>query len=94
FLETLQIPVVTTLRDSQNYIRAAESGSGLFEMKPHLVREDLDQWKPLTGWLEQRRPLTLQAGAPAMTSMLRASAIAPTPDATPGAMTPVLEKIF
>src|SRR6185503_19995773 len=70
FLETLQIPVVTTLRDSQNYIRAAESGSGLFEIKAHLAREDLDQWKPLTGWLEQCRPLTLQAGAPAMTSML------------------------
>src|SRR5262245_15975553 len=35
FLETMQIPVVTTLRDSQNYIRAAESGLGLFEMKPN-----------------------------------------------------------
>ena len=34
FLETLQIPVITTLRDSQNYIRAAETGRGLFEMKP------------------------------------------------------------
>ncbi|HJY41657.1 MAG TPA: AAA family ATPase, partial [Steroidobacteraceae bacterium] len=34
FLETLNIPVVATLRDSQNYIRAAESGQGLFEMKP------------------------------------------------------------
>lgn len=89
FLETLQIPVITTLRDSQNYIRAAESGTGLFEMKPYLVREDLDQWVPLVGWLEQRTPLTLQSGVPAMTSVLRASAIAPTPDATPGAMTPV-----
>ena len=28
FLETLNIPVVATLRDSQNYIRAAESGHG------------------------------------------------------------------
>ena len=40
FLETLNIPVVATLRDSQNYIRAAESGLGLFEMKPNQVRED------------------------------------------------------
>ena len=90
FLETLQIPVVTTLRDSQNYIRAAEAGTGLFEMKPYLVREDLDQWVPLVGWLEQRTPLTLQPGVPAMTSILRASAIAPTADATPGATTPVV----
>lgn len=57
FLSSLQIPVIATLRDSQAYIRSAESGSGLFEMKPHLVREDLDQWVPLLGWLAQRKPL-------------------------------------
>ncbi|PZN32227.1 MAG: cobyrinic acid ac-diamide synthase [Proteobacteria bacterium] len=70
FLETLHIPVVATLRDSQNYIRAAESGEGLFEMKPYLVREDLEQWLPLVGWLAQRRPLTIEPGTPAITSRL------------------------
>lgn len=54
FLHTLQIPVIATLRDSQNYIRVAQSGEGLFEMKPYLVREDLEQWQPLLGWLSQR----------------------------------------
>jgi chromosome partitioning protein len=68
FLETLNIPVVATLRDSQNYIRAAESGQGLFEMKPNQVREDMEQWLPLIGWLAQRRPLDLPAGGPAITS--------------------------
>ena len=29
FLETLRIPVIATLRDSQNYVRAAEQGVGL-----------------------------------------------------------------
>ncbi len=86
FLETLQIPVVTTLRDSQNYIRVAESGSSLFEMKPNQVREDLDQWLPLTGWLEQRHPLNLQPGLPAMTSMLAVSATAPAREPIVGAM--------
>lgn len=89
FLETLRIPVVTTLRDSQNYIRVAESGTGLFEMKPYLVREDLEQWLPLIGWLSQRRPLDLQAGAPALTSVLTSRAIAATADATPSAIAPV-----
>jgi chromosome partitioning protein len=70
FLETLNIPVVATLRDSQNYIRVAESGTGLFEMKPYLVREDLEQWLPLIGWLSQRRPIDIERGAPALTSML------------------------
>jgi chromosome partitioning protein len=68
FLETLNIPVVATLRDSQNYIRAAESGLGLFEMKPNQVREDMEQWLPLIGWLAQRRPLHIPAGGPAITS--------------------------
>lgn len=54
FLGTLEIPIVTTLRDSQNYVRASESGVGIFEMKPYLVREDLDQWLPLIGWLSQK----------------------------------------
>ena len=41
FLATLDIPIVATLRDSQNYVRAAESGLGLQEMKPYHVAEDL-----------------------------------------------------
>lgn len=52
FLDTLGIPVVATLRDSQNYVRSAELGLGIFEMKSYVVREDLDQWGPLLEWLE------------------------------------------
>jgi chromosome partitioning protein len=76
FLETLNIPVIATLRDSQTYIRAAETGVGIFEMKPYLVREDLDQWLPLLGWLTQRTPLEIPPGTPAITSTFTA---APTP---------------
>jgi len=61
FLESLDIPVVTTLRDSQNYVRASESGTGLFEMKPRLVREDTDQWQPLVGWIAQRPALAMES---------------------------------
>jgi len=52
FLNTLGIPIVATLRDSQNYIRAAELGLGLEEMKPYNVAEDLAAWQPLLNWLE------------------------------------------
>jgi len=76
FLETLNIPVVATLRDSQTYLKAAEAGVGIFEMKPYIVREDLDQWLPLTGWLSQRKSLEIQPGGPAMTSMLSPSSLA------------------
>lgn len=51
FLQTLGIPFVATIRDSQNYVRAAELGMGIHEMKSYLVREDVEQWKPLIEWL-------------------------------------------
>ena len=46
----------------------------LFEMKPYLVMEDLDQWVPLLGWLAQRQPLHIEPGTPALTSALSATA--------------------
>ncbi|MBV8909994.1 MAG: AAA family ATPase [Gammaproteobacteria bacterium] len=55
FLHTLGVPIVATLRDSQNYVRAAQLGVGLHEMKSYVVQEDVDQWKPLTAWLETPR---------------------------------------
>jgi chromosome partitioning protein len=54
FLESLRIPVAAVLRDSQAYVRSAECGMGIHEMKGALLQEDLDTWKPLIDWLEQR----------------------------------------
>jgi chromosome partitioning protein len=52
FLQTLGIPIVATLRDSQNYLRAAELGVGVHEMKSYIVREDIEEWRPLIEWLQ------------------------------------------
>ena len=54
FLQSLRIPVAAVLRDSQAYVRSAECGMGLHEMKGALLQEDLDTWKPLVDWLERR----------------------------------------
>jgi chromosome partitioning protein len=54
FLESLRIPVAAVLRDSQAYVRSAECGLGLHEMKGALLQDDLDTFKPLVDWLEQR----------------------------------------
>jgi chromosome partitioning protein len=51
FLHTLQIPIVATIRDSQNYARAAELGMGVHEMKSYVAQEDVLQWVPLVEWL-------------------------------------------
>lgn len=63
FLDTLRIPVVATLRDSQSYIRAAETGLGLFEMKSGQVEEDLAEWTPLIEWLGRRAVRGAAGGA-------------------------------
>ena len=54
FLETLRIPVIATLRDSQNYVRAAEQGLGLHEMKRYGVEQDLADWQPMLDWLKAK----------------------------------------
>lgn len=54
FLESMRIPVAAVLRDSQAYVRSAECGMGIHEMKGALLQEDLDSWKPLLDWLDHR----------------------------------------
>jgi chromosome partitioning protein len=76
FLATLQIPIVATFRDSQNYIRGAELGVGIHEMKPYLVREDIEQWEPLVQWLEARSPQA-QAAAVQPEAAVTESALVP-----------------
>ena len=53
FLQSLSIPIVATIRDSQNYVRAAELGIGVHEMKSYVAREDVEQWEPLIDWLSR-----------------------------------------
>ena len=60
FLEKLEIPIVATIRDSQNYVRAAEQGVGIHEMKSYMVKEDLAQWESLLAWLEPEKVLAEQ----------------------------------
>ena len=55
FLRRLKIPRIATLRDTQNYIRAAERGLSIFEMAPSSVAQDLDQWRSLTRWVNSKR---------------------------------------
>ena len=51
FLAGYDIPLLTHLRESQNYIRAAETGLGIFELAPSQVAADVVQWDPLVEWL-------------------------------------------
>jgi chromosome partitioning protein len=61
FLDTLRIPVIATLRDSQNYVRAAEQGVGIHEMKRCQVEQDLADWDPLLAWLGAKEATAIPA---------------------------------
>ena len=51
FIETLRIPFISTIRDSSNYLKAAEKGLCIFDMKNKSARRDMEDWAPLTNWL-------------------------------------------
>ncbi len=51
FLETLQVPVVGYLRDTQNYVQLAARGLTLWDVAPSRVQRDLELWEPLGAWI-------------------------------------------
>lgn len=52
FLASLKLPYVATLRESQDYIRAAEMGLCIHELTDPRATASCDQWNPLLAWLE------------------------------------------
>lgn len=61
-LETLMaqqdLPVLTYLRNAQNYVNAAFEGKSIFDLPPHIVERDVEQWQGITDWLDTEvRPL-------------------------------------
>ena len=58
FLDSLGIPIVAVLRDTQNFVLSAEQGIGVCEMPPSRVKPDVEQLEKIVSWLDawpQRR---------------------------------------
>lgn len=53
FLRQVRLPLAAQFRETQNYIRAAAGGRGIFEMPPYQVNKDIEQWRPLIRWIEK-----------------------------------------
>ena len=51
FMEQTGFPILTYLRNAQVYVTAAEQCSSLFDMRPSLVAQDMEQWAPLLDWV-------------------------------------------
>ena len=54
FLDQLREPYIAALSDSMHYVRAAESGLGLFEMAPAATAVHRAEWRPLLKWLDSK----------------------------------------
>ena len=63
FLKSLELPFVTTLRDTQNYVHAAERGIGISEMWDKRTQTDREQWAPLVNWLDSAHAIQLMKKA-------------------------------
>ncbi len=57
YLKGLKIPFIGTLRDSQNYIRAMESGQSIHEFAPAATEIDRKQWAKIFRWLNSAKAL-------------------------------------
>jgi chromosome partitioning protein len=51
FLQETGLPMPTCLRNAQAYVTTAEQGMSIFDMRPSLVKNDLQQWEPLLDWI-------------------------------------------
>lgn len=51
FLDTLKIPLVARLVDSDVYVKAGEAGVGIFEMDAGLAIAECRQFKPIVEWI-------------------------------------------
>ncbi len=63
FLDSLGIPIIAVMRDSQNFVHAAENGLGVCEMPPSRVKPDVEQIERVVAWLDnwqQRRQLAVR----------------------------------
>jgi chromosome partitioning protein len=52
FVDSLGLPVLGYLRDTQNYIHLAARGLTVFDVSPSRVEKDLQQWQGICDWLD------------------------------------------
>ncbi len=53
FLAPIELPVLTHLRDTQNYVNAAFEGKSIFDLPPSVAAQDVAQWQPIAKWLAE-----------------------------------------
>ena len=52
FLESVEVPLLGFVRDTQNYVHLAAHGLTLFDVGAARFERDVAQWQPIAHWLE------------------------------------------
>ena len=52
FFASLDLPILTYLRDTQAYVQAIAAGLTIFDMPPARCERDMEQWQPIISWVE------------------------------------------
>src|SRR5437899_9118049 len=60
FLNSLSLPFLTRISDSDAYVKAAEAGIGIFEMLPSEAAAERGEFMPIVEWVKQQP----ESGAP------------------------------
>ncbi len=53
FLKHFDIPIVTYLRNTQNYVNVAAAGATVFDPPRSKHRREMEQWEPLLRWVSR-----------------------------------------
>src|SRR5690606_23948671 len=70
FLDSLDIPIIGILRDSQSFVHAVESGVGVADMPRRRVQREVEELEKivawLDGWQERRRAVAVPEPLPTL----------------------------
>ena len=61
-LTSFDTPTIAVLRDTQNYVHAANAGLGICELPYSRVKKDLQQFVPIVDWLDRQLTRRSQSG--------------------------------
>jgi hypothetical protein len=57
FLNSLGLPFLTRISDSDVYVKAAEAGIGIFEMAPSAAAAECAEFMPIVDWVGRQREI-------------------------------------
>lgn len=52
FLKHFDLPILSYIRNTQNYVNVAASGLSVFDSPRSRYRRDIEQWDPVLQWLK------------------------------------------